>query len=62
MPAKSSHSPTRERQGESCAQPNQRLPKGHFEKDGLSTGPQTGAVRPTADAYQGPRPKGEESR
>jgi hypothetical protein len=45
--------------GESRAQPNQRLPKGHFDSDGLSEGKQTGPVRPTCDAYQGPRSEGE---
>jgi hypothetical protein len=49
----------REERGESRAQPNQRLPKGHFDSDGLSQGKQDGAVRPTADAYQGPRSEGE---
>jgi hypothetical protein len=32
-------------------QPNQRLPKDHFDSDGKSQGPQTGAVRKTRDAY-----------
>jgi hypothetical protein len=52
--------PKREDRGESRAQPNQRLPKGHFDSDGLSQGKQEGPCRPTADAYQGPRPAGEE--
>lgn len=46
-----------ERRSES--QPCQRLPKGHFDSDGVSQGKQDGAVRPTADAYQGPRDRGE---
>jgi hypothetical protein len=45
--------------GESRAQPNQRLPKGHFDSDGRSEGKSTGPVRPTHDAYQGPRSEGE---
>jgi hypothetical protein len=45
--------------GESRAQPNQRLPKGHFDSDGLSQGKQEGPCRPTADAYQGLRSEGE---
>jgi hypothetical protein len=51
--------PKREERRESRAQPNQRLPKGHFDEDGLSIGKSTGPVRPTADAYQGPRSEGE---
>ena len=51
-----------ERSEESRAQPNQRLPKGHFDSDGLSRGEQTGAVRKSPDAEQGPRPEREESR
>jgi hypothetical protein len=47
--------------GESRAQPNQRLPKGHFTDDGVSEGAQTGCVRRSPDAYQGPRPEGGES-
>jgi hypothetical protein len=46
-----------ERQSES--QPNQRLPKGHFDSDGLSQGKPTGPVRSDCDAYQGPRSEGE---
>jgi len=49
----------REERGESRAQPNQRLPKGHWDEDGRSQGKETGAVRPTCDAYQGPRSEGE---
>jgi hypothetical protein len=41
------------------AQPCQRLPKGHFDSDGKSQGEQTGAVRKSPDAYQGPRDRGE---
>jgi hypothetical protein len=41
------------------AQPNQRLPKGHFDSDGLSQGERDGTCRPTPDAYQGPRSEGE---
>ena len=37
-------------------QANQRLPKGHFDSDGLSQGRREGAVRPQDDAQQGPRP------
>jgi hypothetical protein len=37
----------------------QNLPKGHFDSDGKSLGKQDGAVRPTQDAYQGERSKGE---
>ena len=48
-----------ERNGDSRAQPNQKLPPGHFDRDGLSQGKQDGAVRPTRDAYQGERSKGE---
>ncbi|HWW29940.1 MAG TPA: hypothetical protein VNY80_09990 [Steroidobacteraceae bacterium] len=51
----------RDERGESRAQPNQRLPKGHFDSDGLSEGAQTGCVRRSPDAYQGPRPEGGES-
>lgn len=29
-----------------------KLPKGHFDSDGLSSGKQTGSVRPTHDASQ----------
>jgi hypothetical protein len=47
--------------GESRAQPNQRLPKGHFDSDGLSQGKAVGPVRSDCDAYQGPRPGGEET-
>ena len=46
-----------ERQSES--QPCQRLPKGHFDSDGLSQGKPTGPVRSDCDAYQGPRSEGE---
>ena len=42
------------------AQPDQKLPRDHFEADGLSTGKSTGAVR-GPDAYQGARESGEES-
>ncbi len=35
----------------------QQLPKGHFNRDGMSEGKQTGAVRKTWDAEQGSRPK-----
>jgi len=37
---------------ESRAQPNQRLPKDHFDSDGKSQGKQEGPVRPGWDAYQ----------
>ena len=47
---------------ESRAQPNQKLPPGHFDRDGMSQGKQDGAVRKTWDAEQGPRPAGEQSR
>jgi hypothetical protein len=50
----------REDNRESRAQPNQRIPKDHFAPDGLSNGPQTGAVRKSWDAEQGPRPQGEQ--
>lgn len=53
--------PKREDRGESRAQPNQRLPKGHFDSDGKSQGERDGCVRSTPDAYQGPRPSGGES-
>jgi len=33
---------------------NQKMPHGHFNKEGLSQGKQSGANRP-ADAYQGER-------
>jgi len=46
-------------QGRSEPQPNQRLPKGHFDSDGMSQGKPDGPCRPTADAYQGPRERGE---
>lgn len=62
MAGKETRSPTRKDQGESRAQPNQRLPKGNFNSDGLSQGKATGPVRPGWDAEQGPRPKSEESR
>ncbi len=41
-------------------QPNQRLPKDHFDTDGLSQGQQSGPVRKSWDAEQGPRPAGGE--
>jgi hypothetical protein len=41
------------------SQPNQRLPKGHFDSDGLSQGKPAGPVRSDCDAYQGPRSEGE---
>lgn len=37
------------------AQPCQKLPAGQFDSSGMSNGKQTGAVRKTADAVQGPR-------
>jgi len=40
-------------------QPNQRLPKGHFDSDGVSQGKRDGPCRPTPNAYQGPRERGE---
>ena len=43
------------------ARPNQTLPKGHFNPDGTSQGKQTGAVRPSPDAQQGPRKGGQRS-
>jgi hypothetical protein len=41
----------------SCAraQPNQRLPKGHFDDNGTSQGDMIGEGRTTHDAYQGER-------
>jgi hypothetical protein len=52
--------PKRERdERDSCCIANQRLPKGHFDSDGRSEGKSTGPVRPTHDAYQGPRSEGE---
>jgi hypothetical protein len=51
--------PKREEGGESRAQPNQRLPGGHFDSDGRSQGESKGPCRPTPDAYQGPRSEGE---
>jgi hypothetical protein len=51
--------PNKTQPSESKAQPNQRLPGGHFDREGLSQGSAGGAVRPTRDAYQGPRPQGE---
>jgi hypothetical protein len=45
--------------GESRAQPNQRLPRGHFDSDGLSQGKEKGPVRSECDAYQGPRSEGD---
>jgi hypothetical protein len=51
--------PKRERESETYCNSNQRLPKGHFDSDGRSEGKSTGAVRPTPDAYQGPRSEGE---
>jgi hypothetical protein len=32
-------------------QPNQRLPKDHFDNEGLSQGPQSGPVRKSYDAH-----------
>jgi hypothetical protein len=52
----------RENQGEVRPQANQRLPKGHFDSDGLSQGEQSGAVRKSWDAEQGKRPEGEQTR
>jgi hypothetical protein len=52
--------PSKRDEHRSEPQPCQRLPKGHFDSDGLSQGKQEGPCRPTADAYQGPRPAGEE--
>lgn len=39
-------------------QPCQRLPKGHFDEDGVSQGDRKGTSRPP-DAYQGPRDRSE---
>ncbi len=52
----------REERGESRANTNQRLPPGHFDRDGLSQGKQEGAVRKTWDAEQGPRPDSDQSK
>lgn len=52
-------SPTSRERGESECNSNQRLPSGNWNSDGLSQGKQEGAVRPTPDAYQGPRSEGE---
>lgn len=52
-------SPTSRERGESYCNANQRYPSGHFTTDGKSEGKQEGPCRPTADAYQGPRPEGE---
>jgi hypothetical protein len=53
--------PKRERESETYCNSNQRLPKGHFDSDGLSQGKAVGPVRSDCDAYQGPRPGGEET-
>jgi hypothetical protein len=42
---------------EARANTNQRLPGGHFDKDGLSQGDMIGEGRKTHDAYQGERAK-----
>jgi hypothetical protein len=47
---------------EARAQPCQRLPKGHFDSDGLSQGDMVGEGRTTHDAYQGPRPEAGEAK
>ena len=44
---------------ESRSQADPRLPKGHFDSDGLSQGDAKGPCRPGHDAYQGPRSEGE---
>lgn len=61
MPKRESRepSPTSRERGESYCNANQRLPKGHFDADGLSEGKQSGPCRSTPDAYQGPRSEGE---
>ncbi len=40
----------------------QKLPAGHFNRDGMSEGKQTGAVRKSWDAQQGPRERQPESK
>jgi len=45
---------------EARAQPNQRLPTSHFDREGLSQGDMIGEGRKTHDAYQGERPSGEQ--
>lgn len=52
-------SPTSRERGDCESNSNQRLPGGNWNSDGLSQGKQEGAVRPTPDAYQGPRTEGE---
>lgn len=54
-------SPTSREQGETYCNANQRLPKGHFDADGLSKGKETGPMRSTPDAFQGQRSEGEET-
>ncbi len=41
---------------------DQKLPKGHFDRDGMSNGKQTGPVRKSWDAQQGPRERQPESK
>lgn len=52
----------KQHEGKSHPQPNQRIPAGNFNHEGVSQGKKDGAVRPTPDAYQGERPKGEQSK
>jgi hypothetical protein len=48
------------RTGECRPANNQTMPRGHFDREGLSQGKQEGAVRKSWDAEQGPRPAGEQ--
>ena len=53
---------TETKPSEARAQPNQRLPTGHFDNEGRSMGKMDGDGRKVHDAYQGPRPSGGESK
>lgn len=44
-----------EKHGKHKLQPSQKLPKDHFDEEGMSRGKSSGPVRKSADAEQGLR-------